>query len=220
MIGSSRSGSLPPSIASVNRSRVALGREVAGELGDEQPPVGEDQDAEMACRLDEPGRRDRLPRRGRMPEAVAAHGAWILAGERRLLVDLVLDHAGVEVVVLLVELGRVGVDHMPVAVPVAVAVLVAGPLARGDQLREHARERVDLMAAEVGARCRGRRRRGEHALEAEHEAVADAPAVRGRLAAGVHLGDRVVERGAAGGAGRERGAGSSPAWRNGSPYQA
>ena len=62
---------------------VALGREVARELGDEQAAVGEDQDAEVARRLDEPGRGDRLPGRRRMAEAVAARGAGILAGERR-----------------------------------------------------------------------------------------------------------------------------------------
>ena len=69
--------------------------------------MGEDQDAEVARRLDEPGGGDRLAGRGRVAEAVAARGAWVLAGERRL-VGLVVDHAGVEVVVLLVELGGVG----------------------------------------------------------------------------------------------------------------
>ena len=49
-----------------------------------------------------------------------------------------------------------------------------------------------------------RLRLGEHALEAEHEAVADLPLEDGALRAGVHLGDRVVERAAAGGALRER----------------
>ena len=51
---------------------VALGREVARELGDEQAPVGEDQDAEVSRRLDEPGRGDRLAGRRRVAEAVAA----------------------------------------------------------------------------------------------------------------------------------------------------
>ena len=50
---------------------VALGRQVAAELVDEQPAVREDQDAELAGRLDEAGRGDRLARRGRVAEAVA-----------------------------------------------------------------------------------------------------------------------------------------------------
>ena len=51
---------------------VALGRELAVELGDEQAPVGEDQDAFGARRLDEPGGGDRLPRGRRVAEAVPA----------------------------------------------------------------------------------------------------------------------------------------------------
>ena len=51
---------------------VALGRQVALELRDEQPPVREDQDAERARCLDEACGGDRLPRRRRMAEAVAA----------------------------------------------------------------------------------------------------------------------------------------------------
>ena len=92
---------------------VALGREVARELGDEQAAMGEDQDAEVLGGLDEPGRGDRLAGRGRVAEAVAARGARILALERgRLVVEIVVDHAGVEVVVLLVQLGRIGLDRV------------------------------------------------------------------------------------------------------------
>ena len=64
---------------------VALGRQVALELGDEQAAVGQDQDPERARRLDEARRGDRLARRGRMAEAVAADGARILADEAFVL---------------------------------------------------------------------------------------------------------------------------------------
>ena len=60
------------------------------------------------------------------------------------------------------------------------------------------------MAAERGAGGRARLGVGEHALEAEQEAVAHLP-FRGRGAeAGIHLGERVVERTPAGGAFSER----------------
>ncbi len=39
---------------------VALDAELAVELGDQKAPVGEDQNAERACRLDESGGGDRL----------------------------------------------------------------------------------------------------------------------------------------------------------------
>ena len=54
-------GGVAPATASVKRVAVSLGREVARELRDEQPPVGEDQDPEVARCLDEAGRGDRLP---------------------------------------------------------------------------------------------------------------------------------------------------------------
>ena len=47
---------------------------------------------------------------------------------------------------------------------------------RGDQLREHPGERVDLVAAELGARRGARAVLGQDALEPEHEAVAHLPA--------------------------------------------
>ncbi len=65
---------------------VALGRQVALELGDEQAAVGEDQDPERARGLDEARGGDRLARRGRVAEAVAADRARILADEALRLV--------------------------------------------------------------------------------------------------------------------------------------
>ena len=81
---------------------------------------------------------------------------------------------------------------------VAVAVQVVGrALGRGDQLGEHARERVDLVPAQLGARGRGRRLLAQHALEAEHQPVPHLPARgRGRLA-GLDLRQGVVECGTA-----------------------
>ena len=84
--------------------------------------MGEDQDPEVAGRLDEAGRGDRLARSGGMAEAVAARRARVLALEHRL-VGLIVDHAGIEVVVLLVEVGGVALadlGRLPVAMPVPV----------------------------------------------------------------------------------------------------
>ncbi len=183
---------------------VALGREVARELGDEQAAVREDQDAERAGRLDEARGGDRLARGGRMAEAVAADGAGVV-GHRLLgkLRVLDLDDEG-RILVLVLDLLLLELLR---GCRVAVAVPVGGfvvPLARGDQLGEHPGERVDLVAAERGAGGGARLRLGQHALEAEQEAVADLPFRRRRGQAGVHLGDRVVERAAAGRALGER----------------
>src|SRR5262249_58455489 len=56
---------------------VALGLQLAVELRDEQPAVGQDQDAEGARRLDEAGGRDRLARGGGVTEAIAAARAGV-----------------------------------------------------------------------------------------------------------------------------------------------
>ena len=87
-----------------------------------------------------------------MAEAEPADGPRIGAGE--LVVEGgVVDEPGVVVVVLLVDLGfRDRAVRHAVAVP--VAVLLRRPLRRGDELGEHSRESVDLMAAKLGARGR------------------------------------------------------------------
>ena len=103
-----------------------------------------------------------------------------------------------------------------VAVPVLARLLV-----RGDQLGEHAGERVDLMAAQLGAGGELRRLLGEHAVEAEHERVVDAPLRRRLAAARVHLGERLVEGAAERGArARARPPGPRRRWRKGSPAHA
>ena len=86
---------------------VALVLQLAVELGDQQAPVGEDQDADRACGLDETGGGDRLPRRGRVAEAVTADGARValrreLVGRVELLEGLV--HGVVSVVAVLAVL--------------------------------------------------------------------------------------------------------------------
>ena len=180
----------------------------------------EDQDAEVARRLDEAGGGDRLAGRGRVAEAVAARRARVVARERRLLVARRRRSTPASKSSSSSSSSALDLDDAR-AVAVAVAVLVGVALVRGDQLGQHPGERVDLVAAQLGAGRELPARRREHALEAEHEAVADPPARRRRRGAGVDLGERVVERRAARGArARARRAGSSPAWRNGSPYQA
>ena len=168
---------------------VALGSELAVELGDEQAPVGEDEDAHRAGRLDEPGGGDRLAGRGRVPEPVAANSAGILSRRRLLGEQLLVDDA--EVRVLLLEVGRL---DLAVRAPVAVQRLLGLALVGGDQLREHPGERVHLMAAQLGSGREVRRLLGQHALEAEHEREVHLP-LRGRLlVAGLDLGERLVER--------------------------
>ena len=146
-----------------------------------------------------------LPGSGRMAEAVAADGPRVGAVEA-LLELLLVDEAGVEVVVrLLVELG-LGDGAVPAAVPaVPVAVLVSRALGRGDELGEHPCEGIHLVAAELGPGGGSRKVLGKHALEPEHEAVADLPARRRLGEAGLHLLECVVEGGAACGSRCERG---------------
>ena len=179
---------------------VALGGQVALELGDEQAAVGEDEDAERSCRLDEARCGDRLAGRRRVAEAVAPHRAGILAGELRLVVGVGLLVGRLELVLLVGVLGL----ELRLGVAVAVAVQVLGlALVRRDQLGQHPGERVDLVLAQLGAGGgRGRLRR-EHALEAEQEAEPDLPARRRRAAAALDLDERLVERGATGRSGRK-----------------
>ena len=69
----------PARISGSQAVAVALRRQLADELGDEQSPVREDEDAGRAGSLHEAGGRDRLPGRRRMTEAIAAYGARIRA---------------------------------------------------------------------------------------------------------------------------------------------
>ncbi len=172
---------------------VALGGEVAVELGDEQAAVGEDQDAERARGLDEAGGRDRLARCGRMAEAVAALGARVVAVEALGLVAVLLA------VQLVLVLERFLGFRVRLGVTVAVLLLLELALVRRDQLRQHPRERVDLVLAQLGAGGGGGRLRREHPLEPEQEAEPDFPAGGRGSAAGRELDQCLVERGAAGG---------------------
>ena len=172
---------------------VALGREVAGELADEQPAVREDQDAEVSRRLDESRRRDGLAGRRRVAEPVAPRCTGIVTVVAGLVLDVV-DEAGILVLVFL-DIAGLGIElDGRLAVPVAAPVLLCSSLVRGDQLGEHPRQRVDLMAAQLGAGRSCRLRRREDSLETEHQAVADLPAGGRLLVARLDLRQRVVER--------------------------
>ena len=91
----------------------------------------------------------------------------------------------------------------PRGVPVAVQQRLVVALHGRDQLGEHAGERVDLVAPQRRAGGRVRLGIGEHALEAEHQAVAHLPLRRGARPARLDLRRRVVERAAPRGPGRE-----------------
>ena len=106
----------------------------------------EDQDAEVSRSFDEAGGSDRLARRRRMTEAIAAYRSRI-RGDDVLLDELVVDEARVEVVVgVFVDLG-LGGRTVGGCVAVSVAVLLGRALRRRDQLGEHACQRVDLVTA-------------------------------------------------------------------------
>ncbi len=108
-----------------------------------------------------------------MAEAVAADGAGILRRRElvRLLVLLVARDC--ERLVLVVLLVLLELDLARARGRSRSRSSVA--LARGDQLGEHPGERVDLVAAELGAGGGARLRVGEHALEPEHQRVAHLP---------------------------------------------
>ncbi len=181
---------------------VAVLGQVAPELVDEQPAVGEDQDALGARRLDEAGGGDRLAGGGRVAEAVAARSARIRDDRDDLVVVLVAVRVRERqiVLVLVVLLDELADEDVAVAVPVPVPDRL---LVRGDQLGEHPGERVHLVAAQLGAGGEPGGLLGEDAVEAEHERVADAPLRRRLEPAGVHLRERGVERTADSGPRRE-----------------
>ena len=89
----------------------------------------------------------------------------------------------------------------------AVAVRLGLDLSGRDQLGQHPRERVDLVAAQLRAGREARRVLAQHPFEAEHQRVADLPAVRRLLVPRLDLREGVVERAPAGGSGRKDGAG-------------
>ena len=168
---------------------VALGGELAVELGDEQAPVGEDEDAHRAGRLDEPRGGDRLAGRGRVPEAEAANGAGILSRRRLLGEQLLVDDCRSPRPPPRRRPARPGRSRSRCR-----SRLLGLALVGGDQLGEHPGERVHLMAAQLGSGREARRLLGQHALEAEHEREVHLP-LRGRLlVAGLDLGERLVER--------------------------
>ena len=88
--------------------------------------------------------------------------------------------------------------------PLRLAVLV-GSLDLGDDRRQGAGERVDLVLVELGPVEQLRRLVGQQALEAEQQRVVAPPLERGRLGAAVELGEGGVDRQAAGGARRQLG---------------
>src|SRR5581483_4205972 len=170
---------------------VALLLQLAVELADEQPAVGEDQDADRPRRLDEAGGGDRLPGCRRVAEAVAADGAGVAAlGRRVFLLGLDLHGVAVFAVLAAVLVLLVLVEVVLRLVDDRLRLALGGR----DQLRQHPGERVDLVPAQLGPGAQARRPVAEHPLEPEHQRVADLPLRGRRFVAGLELGERDVGR--------------------------
>ena len=100
--------------------------------------MGEDQDAQGARGVDEPGGGDRLPGSRRMPEPVAPNRPRVVTVELLLLEREVVDEAGVEVVlglVLEVCFDQGAIDQRSIdqpapstSVPLPLPVSIACPL--------------------------------------------------------------------------------------------
>ena len=172
---------------------VTLVGEIALELRDEQAAVREDQYAEGARGLDETGRSNGLARCSRMAEPIAPCCTRVRAGVLLVLLDLFVENVLDGFLRRLVVFFRfsVDVDHLG---DDAVSVWLRFLLVRGDQFGEHAGERIDLVAAQLGTGSEVRLLLGEHALEAEHQAVLDLPAGRGRATSALDLCESVVQR--------------------------
>ena len=203
MIGSRFGGVPVPVISGRDPVAVALVLQLAVELGDEQAAVGEDQDADRARGLDEAGGGDRLAGRGRVAEAVAADRARVVL--RRELLGRARARRGSALRGRRSRRSRRS-PRTPPRPRTRLRLVGDGlglALRGGDQLGQHPGERVHLVAAQLGAGLQVRRLLAQHALEPEHQRVADLPVGRRLLRACLDLGEGVVERAAAGGAGRE-----------------
>ena len=211
---------------------VAAVGDLADELVDEVAAVGEDQDAAGARGLDEADRGDGLAGAGRVLEPEAPLGAGVLGrlldrSPRRLpgsssqswgsSSSAPRSSSTSSSPAPFDRQARLGGLGSPDAASPAASPsgAVAAPVRRralllGDQLGEGSGERVDLVRGELGAVAQLRRLLGEQPLEPEQQREVRAPLDRGRLGAGVELGQRGVERPAPGGAGRQRLADSRP----------
>src|SRR5262249_14954155 len=136
--------------------------------------------------------------RGRMPEPEAAHRTGILLGPRDDGLLAVLDELLVLVLLVLELLG----ERVPVAASVEGGLRLL--LVHGDELGEHARERVDLVPAQRRPGGEVRLGIGQDALQTEQQAVAHLPGRRRRLPTGRDLREGVVESAASGASRRER----------------
>jgi hypothetical protein len=213
-------------VAVEQRRRDAVGvaavAQLAVELVDEIAAVGEDEDATGARGLDEAHRGDGLagPRRVLEPEALV--GVGVLGAVGDVLVEVVarvlLVGLGVGLLVFLV--GQVLVVEVVVVVGDVLLVVglvvdrenrdggrrrdVAVALDVGQQRRQRARQRVDLVRVQRRPVGEVRLVLAEDAFEPEQQRVAPAPVRRGHGGPGLDLGQRRVERASAARAGRER----------------
>ena len=182
--------------------------------------MGEDQDAAGARSLDEAQRGHGLAGTGGVLEPEAAGRARVLEG-RSAAASSSASSAGSQ------SSGSSSVSSSPSisTSPEGSSSAATGRRAVGArsarlQLRgerdQRAGEGVDLVRVQHRAVGQVRLVLGQHPLEPQHERVVAPPLDRGLVAAGIELRQRVIERGAAGGALRERRPASSPSSTNGS----
>jgi hypothetical protein len=190
---------------------VATVAQLAVELVHQVAPVGEDEDAPCARRLDKAHGGHRLARAGRVlePEAPGRVGVLGLLGELGVLVEVGLlfrpvDRllVGVDLLVDLLLAGdgrrgqlrrRDGRGDGAVAVPVAVR-----PLHLGGERDQRARQGVDLVGGQLGSVGQVGLVLREQALEPQQQRELAPPLHRRVVGAGVELGQRRVERAPAG----------------------
>ena len=157
--------------------------------------------AERARRLDEAGGGDRLARRRRVAEAVAAHRARILAGElaapRRLVV---LARRRLELVLLVGVLGLESASAWPFPLPLPSSAGAGSPRSARSASRRARR------SGACAARCPAASRGGfDESTRSRPSRSRSGPSTRRRpRRPAVDLGERLVERGAPGRSGRER----------------
>ena len=203
--------------------RIAAVAELAVELVDEVPAMGEDQYAAGPRGLDEPERRHRLARSGGVLEPESPGSVWVLGllVELDVAIDFLLVLPVLRLLVWLLFLFRLVLVLELLVFELLVFILLAGDRRRcehrrlggkhrsapvpipvrslrlGQERGQRARQRIDLVGGQDRAVDQARLLLGEQALESEQQREAPAPLDRGLLDPGIELSLRGIERASA-----------------------